>query len=91
MLDFLSRIFDKDINKSKDIAKERLRLVLIHDRASLSPELIDALRSDLIKVISKYMDIDEDALEVNFDKNESQVALVANIPVKKVKYVSEIK
>lgn len=91
MLDFLSRIFDKDTNKSKDIAKERLRLVLIHDRASLSPELIDALRSDLIKVISKYMDIDEDALEVNFDKNESQVALVANIPVKKVKYVSEIK
>ena len=87
MLDFLNRIFGKDTNSSsKDVAKERLRLVLVHDRANVSPELLNDLKTDLIEVISKYMEIDETALEVNLDSNESQVALVANIPVKKMKH-----
>ncbi|MCD5406890.1 MAG: cell division topological specificity factor MinE [Desulfotomaculum sp.] len=90
MLDFLNRIFRKDANSSsssKNVAKERLRLVLVHDRANVSPELINNLKTDLIAVISKYMEIDEAALEVNLDSNESQVALVANIPVKRMKHV----
>ncbi len=91
LLDFLNRIFGRDSSNSKDVAKERLRLVLVHDRASASPELLHALKADLIKVISKYMEIDEVASEVSLDKSESQVALVANIPVKKVKHISQSK
>lgn len=86
MLDFLSRVFGKDSGaSSKNVAKERLRLVLVHDRANVSPELLHALKTDLIGVISKYMEIDEKALEVSLDSSESQVALVANIPVKRMK------
>ena len=52
MLDFLNRIFGKDTNSSsKDVAKERLRLVLVHDRANVSPELLNDLKTDLIEVI----------------------------------------
>ena len=91
LLDFLNRIFGRDSSNSKDVAKERLRLVLVHDRASVSPELLHVLKADLIKVISKYMEIDEVASEVSLDKSESQVALVANIPVKKVKHISQSK
>lgn len=85
MLDFLSRIFGKDTTSSGSVAKERLRLVLVHDRASVSPELLHVLKAELIQVISKYMEIDEKSLEVNLDNNENQVALVANIPIRKMK------
>jgi len=65
LLDFITRIFNRDSNASKNVAKERLRLVLVHDRANVSPQLLQELKADLIKVISNYMEIDEDALEVN--------------------------
>ncbi|MGE5391527.1 MAG: cell division topological specificity factor MinE [Deltaproteobacteria bacterium] len=82
MLDILTRIFMKDAINSKDIARERLRLVLVHDRSSVSPEVLNNLKEDLIKVIRQYLDIDEDALSVNFENDDQSVALVANIPVK---------
>ncbi|HHT73481.1 MAG TPA: cell division topological specificity factor MinE [Firmicutes bacterium] len=84
MLEFLGRLLGTS-DGSKTKAKERLRLVLVHDRSSLSPGLLESLKEDLIKVISKYMDIDESGLEVNLDKSDDSVALVANIPVKNVK------
>ncbi|MCL5781667.1 cell division topological specificity factor [Desulforamulus profundi] len=85
MLEFLSRVFGRETTSSKNVAKERLRLVLVHDRANVSPELLSSLKNDLIKVISNYMEIDEQALEVSLDSNDNQVALVANIPVKRMK------
>ncbi|WP_027717008.1 cell division topological specificity factor MinE [Desulfovirgula thermocuniculi] len=85
MLDFINRVLGRESGGSKEIAKERLRLVLVHDRASVSPQLLQALKTDLIQVISKYMDIDEKAMEVTLDSNERQVALVASIPVKSMK------
>jgi len=85
LLDFLLRVFGKDTNSSKNVAKERLRLVLVHDRADVSPQLLESLKEDLIKVISNYMEIDETALEVNLDTSDNTVALVANIPVIRMK------
>lgn len=88
MLDFLSRVFGREPNTgSKSVAKERLRLVLVHDRANVSPQLLEALKEDLIKVISEYMEIDESALEVNLNNSDNSVALVANIPVLKMKRI----
>ncbi|MHB9093637.1 MAG: cell division topological specificity factor MinE [Eubacteriales bacterium] len=85
MLEFLLRILGKENVSSKNVAKERLRLVLVHDRADVSPQLLEELKEDLIKVISNYMEIDEKALEVNLDTSDNTVALIANIPVIKMK------
>ena len=88
IMDFLRRLFNRDYlfnPGSKKIATERLRLVLVHDRASVTPNLVEALKEDLIRVISEYMEIDSDALQVNFSRNKDSVALVANIPVIKMK------
>lgn len=85
MLEFLSRILFGKESGSKNVAKERLRLVLVHDRTSISPQLLETLKSDLIQVISNYMEIDEKALEVSLDSSGNTVALVASIPVKKMK------
>lgn len=87
LLDILNKIFTKEAMSSKDIAKERLRLVIVHDRASVSSEFINLLKEDLIKVINKYLDIDEEQLVVNLENEEESIALVANIPVKGFKRV----
>ena len=88
MFDIIQKMFGKENLGSKNIAKERLRLVLVHDRASVSPQLMEVLKDDMIKVISNYMDINESEMEISLTKNESSVALVANIPVNKVKRTS---
>ena len=85
MLEFISRMLGKESASSKTVAKERLRLVLVHDRASISPAMLNRLREDIIKVISNYMEIDEAALEFNLCQDDHEVALVANIPVVKMK------
>lgn len=88
MLDLLARLFGKDSSSSKDIARERLRLVLVHDRTTVSPEFINSLKEDLIRVIQKYMDIDLESLLVNIEGEDNSVALVANIPIKGLKRAS---
>lgn len=87
LLDFISRFFMKENQPSKEVARERLRLVLVHDRASVSPDFINQLKEDLIRVIQEYLDIDEDALQVSLENEEDSIALVANIPVKGLKRV----
>ena len=68
--------------RSSKVAKERLRLVLVHDRSNTATvDVLNELKEDLIKVISEYMEIDENALEVSFSNSDNSVALVANIPV----------
>jgi cell division topological specificity factor len=64
-------------------AYNRLRLVLMHDRTQLEPHTLEAMRDDLVEVISKYIDVDRSAIELNLetDPETNQVALMANIPV----------
>ncbi len=90
MFELITRIFGKENSSSKDIARERLRLVLVHDRSTVSPEIINLLRDDLIQVIQKYMDIDLDGLLVNIEGENNSVALIANIPIKGLKRASAL-
>ncbi|MBO2522181.1 MAG: cell division topological specificity factor MinE [Firmicutes bacterium] len=84
MRDFFGRLFSRE-EGSKKAAKDRLRLVLVHDRTSLSPHLLDTLKEDLIQTISKYLEIDTEGLEVNIDQEEETMALVASIPIRSVR------
>lgn len=67
---------------SSAIAKERLQLVLVHDRG-FSPQLLEAMKSELIAVISKYVEIDESGIDVQITRTDRQDRLVANIPVRR--------
>lgn len=90
MLLDLSKIFGRSKN-SKDFAKERLKLVLIHDRANVSPQFLEMVKGEIIKVISNYMEVDEDCLDIQMTRTKSDdgdrvvPALVANIPIRNVK------
>jgi cell division topological specificity factor len=89
MFDF-SGLFKKSPH-SKDVAKERLKLVLINDRTGLSPQTLEELRVEITKVISRYLEIDEKTLEIQMTNTKSEdgktmvPALIANIPIRKVK------
>jgi cell division topological specificity factor len=84
ILDLINKFF-KEETSSKDRAVERLRLVLVHDRANVAPGLMEMLKEELIEVISKYMDIDEDTMEVTLSSGELSASLIANIPVKRIR------
>jgi len=81
---------DKNDN-SKDAAKERLHLVLIQDRASVSADFLEVMKQEIIEVIKKYIEIDEKAIDVrltnnaNEDGTGSSPALYANFPITSVK------
>jgi cell division topological specificity factor len=79
MIDFLKRLFGQP--GSSTTAKERLRLVLMTDHLELSPELIEAMKRDLVDVISRHVEVDRDKIEVNFERQDSALAMLANIPI----------
>ncbi|NLP43191.1 MAG: cell division topological specificity factor MinE [Peptococcaceae bacterium] len=83
--ELLYRLLGRNSSNPRIDAKERLRLVLVHDRASISPYLMNRLKEELIQAISKYMVIDEDGMEVCLDQDDQEVALIASIPIKMIK------
>jgi cell division topological specificity factor len=79
VFEFIQRFFGKP--PSSATAKERLRLVLLSDHLSLAPDVVEALKHDLIEVISRYVDVDASNCDVTFEQREKQVAMLANIPI----------
>jgi len=95
MFDLL-KFLRKETSPSKNIAKERLKLVLIHDRANISPHFLDAIRGDIIKVISNYMEIEDGELDIHLTNLPKEgdgfsSALVANIPIRRMKDIGKNK
>ena len=78
---FLDQLLGRRQQKSSDIAKERLQLVLVHDRINISPGTLDKMKDELITVISRYVEIDANGVEVTFTQSRRESRLVADIPV----------
>ena len=89
-------LFDMFKKKSSGtVAKDRLKFLLVSDRANCSPEIMEKLKNDIIEVIKKYMEIDSDGLDIQITQTESEYtngsvpALIANIPIKEVRHDAE--
>jgi len=80
VFDFFRTLF-KPIPSSGATAKERLRLVLLSDHLSLAPEVVDALKREILAVISRYVEIDNNHADVTFEYREREVAMLASIPI----------
>jgi len=80
MSSILDRIFGHD-RKSADAAKQRLKLVLIHDRTDLAPGVLESLKDELIQVISRYVAIDPTAVRIVMEQDGRQQRLLADIPL----------
>lgn len=75
---------------AKDVACNRLRVVLMQDRTNLTPELMERMRKELIELLSRYVEMDKEALELNFEQEGDQMALMLSIPVLRAREESEI-
>ena len=85
MFEVVMKLLNRNQKTSKEISKDRLKVVLIHDRANISPEVMQALKNDIIEVISHYMDINKNEMEISLENDDNSVALLANIPVNRIK------
>ena len=75
---------------SKSVATNRLKLVLMQDRTNLTPKVLEQMRGELVDLLSKYLEMDKDLLELNFEQEGDQVALMLSIPVIRAKDEEEI-
>ena len=88
MLNALMKIFGKKEPSGK-VARDRLKVVLIHDRASVSPEIMEHLKHDILEVVARYLDIRPQEMNITLADDEDSVALVANIPVTNMRHGGE--
>ncbi|MCR5266436.1 MAG: cell division topological specificity factor MinE [Cyanobacteria bacterium RUI128] len=88
VLSFFSKTDEK--SNAKDVACNRLKLVLMQDRTNLTPAIMDRMRRELVELLSKYMELDRELLDLNFEHEDDQMALMLSIPVIRAKNEDEI-
>jgi len=82
----LKDLIDKLLGRqpaSAETARERLQLVLAHDRSDLNPELLDKMRREILEVVSRYVEIDLTETDVSLETEDRVTALVANLPIRR--------
>ena len=86
-------VFEFRVGRKKptpgEVAKERLKVVLVHDRLKLNPELLEVIRNELLSVVSRRLEVDEDQMQVNFAHEAGLDSLRTNIPIKRQKVTFE--
>ena len=88
VVEFFTKVDERE--ETKDVARNRLKLVLMQDRTNLNPRLLERLRGEMIQLLSKYVVMDKELLELNFTPEDDQLALMLSIPVIRAKDEEEI-
>lgn len=83
MIAFFQRLFAPPPTSSES-AKQRLKLLLIHDQVDLSQAQLDLMRDEILEVINRYMVIEQEGVEFRLSRTDGHVALVSTVPVRRV-------
>jgi cell division topological specificity factor len=82
MTSLLERVFSGRKPTSSQVAKERLQLVLVHDRSNLTPAQVSAMKDEILEVIARYVDFDREQVEISLESDERESLLHAEIPIR---------
>jgi cell division topological specificity factor len=84
LLEFINRLLGRPA-PSAGKARERLQLVLAHDRSDLNPELLERMRQEILEVVQRYVEIDLEEGDLSLETEDRVTALVANLPIKRAR------
>ena len=84
IIELIERLFGRNNSSGVD-AKRRLKLVIANDRSGLSQEMLEMMRRDILEVVSRYVEIDSEEMELSLESDQRMTALIANLPVRRVK------
>jgi cell division topological specificity factor len=86
-------VFEFKVGRKKptpgEVAKERLKVVLVHDRLKLNPELMEIIKEEILAVLARRFDVDEEQMQVKLSREEGEEMFLANVPVKRQKVAFE--
>jgi len=84
MLALLQRFLGGNKGNSKEDAKQRLKFLLLHDQVDLPPAQMEQMKNEILEVIGRYVEIEDDTVDFRLDKEDGAIALVSNIGVRRV-------
>jgi len=88
---FLEMLFPwKNNTDSRNHAKSRLKLIIAHDRASINPDMMEAMRKEILEVVARYVEVDREEMQFTLSNDQRMTSLTANLPIRQIKRIGDL-